>query len=106
MASNELEEGAAVLPLPTISSRNQNKALLEWLHSLQRWGGHACRFLTKGFHSRAKSYVEFQQLDSFAIKELAVLLHITTYSPQYLTVLSSLLCPSSNCTARRFFVRR
>src|ERR1700730_13732841 len=30
----------------------------------------------------------------------------STSTPKYRTVLSSLVCPSSNCTARRVFVRR
>lgn len=32
-----------------------------------------------GLRIRPKYYVAFQRLDSFVIKELAILLHITTY---------------------------
>ena len=37
-----------------------------------------------GLHIRPNYYVESQRLISFAIKELGLLLHITTYYAQYL----------------------
>jgi hypothetical protein len=50
-----------------------------------------------------KLYVQRSEANALLAMHLAKRLRITLYFPQYLTVLSSLLCPSSNCTARRFF---
>lgn len=82
MERKALENGADVSPLPAISSSNQNKAVLEWVHSPQCWEvAHAVSW-PKASARGLKNYAEFQQLDSFAIKERAVALHITTYFPQ------------------------
>src|SRR6516225_1052305 len=79
--NKRLEKAADVSPLTVISLWKENKATLDWVRLRHCWGPLHAVLLTEGFHSWSENYVEFRQLHSFAIIELAVLLHITTYFP-------------------------
>lgn len=83
MERKALEKDADVSLLPAISPWNQNKAPLEWVHSPQCWEVTHAVSRPRASRPGPKDWAEFQRLDSFAIKELARLLLITTYFPQY-----------------------